>query len=177
MRRDSTLVWLLAGLVSALVGWALGGLLFGSLMGRTVAAATLVAAASGALMRGWRSAAVVAPIAVALGTGAFVVGARTVTPLIVWPATALLIGVTMALTFDRTGPRVAAIVAAPVLGAVGFGLGVTLVLVAGFGADAPRILEQLLAGGAVLFGMATLGGLRLLGRWYGRRPAAAGGAR
>jgi hypothetical protein len=177
MKRDSTLVWLLAGLVSALVGWAVGGLLFGSLMGRTVAAATLVAAASGALMRGWRLAAVVAPIAVALGAGAFVVGARTVTPLIAWPATALLIGVTMALTLDRTGPRVAAIVAAPVLGVAGFGLGATLVLVAGFGADAPRVLEQLLAGGAALFGLATFGGLRLLCRLFGRQPSTAGGAR
>jgi hypothetical protein len=175
MRRLSSGLWALVGLAAAPAGWFLGGLLFGSFLARTIGALTLLALAFGLLARGPRFAATVALAIAAASAAAYTTGARSATPLLAWPVAALLIGLAAAYVSQRTRARVVALVAAPLLGGAGFILGAAAVMMTGFGLNAARVLEQFLAGGAAGFGLATLGGLRLLSHWTEGKAVAGGG--
>jgi hypothetical protein len=173
MKRPHAVVWSLAGLVAGAVGW-LAGALIGSNMGRTVLAVTAIAAVVGLLARRPRLAVLTALATAVVAIGAYLVGLRVITPLIVWPVTGLVIGLSGLGLFARTRARVATAVAAPLLGTAGFVLGLLATGFAGFATNDPRLLGQVLGGGAAGFGLLTLTTIRLLGARLDRVAAPKG---
>ena len=175
MNRPHAVIGSLLGLVAAAVGWAAGALV-GSNLGRTVLAATLTAVALGLLARRPRLA-LLAGVATAAAAGvAFLVGRTAVTPLIAWPVAGLVIGLSSLALLRRTRARVAAIVATPLLGSLGFVLGLALTALAGMGANDPLLAGQFLWGGAAGFGLLTTLTIRGLAARLDRLPAPTGGA-
>ncbi len=175
MNRPRAVVWSLSGLLAGAVGW-LAGALIGSNMGRTVLAATATAAALGLLARRPRLAAVASLATAAAASLAFLVGRTVVTPLIAWPVAGLVIGLSSLALFDRTRARVAIVVAAPLLGSLGFVLGMVATLFAGMATNDALLVGQFLWGGAAGFGLLTVTTIRLLGARLDRVPAPTGGA-
>jgi len=173
--RTPAIVWSLSGLLAGAAGW-LAGALIGSNMGRTVLAATAVAAALGLLARRPRLAALAGLATAATATVAFAVGRTVVTPLIAWPAAGLAIGLCSLALFGRTRARIGTVVAAPLVGSLGFVLGIAATGFAGMAANDARVLGQFLGGGAAGFGLLTLTTIRLLGARLDRVPVSAGGA-
>ena len=174
MGRHSVVAWPLVGLLSAALGWVAGGLI-GGLLARTLLAGAFTAAGLGLLSRRPLLGGGAALVAALAGAGAWVLGARLASPLLAWPAIALVVGVAGALMLTRRRARVAAVIGAPLLGTLGLVAGVVLVAFAGFAADDARVLGALLGGGAAGFGLGTLGALRLT-RWFEREPVREGGA-
>jgi hypothetical protein len=175
MNRPHALIWSLLGLVAGAAGWAAGALV-GSNLGRTVLAATLTAAALGLLARRPRLA-LLGGLATAAAAGvAFLVGRTAITPLIAWPVAGLVIGLSSLALLRRTRARVAAVVATPLLGSLGFVLGLALTAFAGMGGNDPLLAGQFLWGGAAGFGLLTIATIRGLAARLDRVPASTGGA-
>ncbi len=175
MKLPHAVVWSVAGLLSGAIGWLAGGLV-GSNMGRTVLAATAIAAIVGLLARRPRLA-LVAALATAAAAGlAYFVGLAVITPLIAWPVTGLVIGLCCLALFARTRARVATIVAVPVVGSLGFFLGMVATNLGGMALNDARLINHMLGGGAAGFGLLTLTTIRLLGTRLDRVAAPKGGA-
>ncbi len=174
MKRPRAVVYCLSGFVAGAVGW-LAGALIGSNMGRTVLAATATAAVLGLLARRPRLAAVASLATAAAASLAFFLGLTVVTPLIAWPVAGLVIGLSSLTLFARTRARVATVVAAPLLGSLGFVLGMAATLFAGMAANDARLAGQFLWGGAAGFGLLTVTTIQLLGARLDRVPTATGG--
>lgn len=175
MERRHVLVWSLAGLLAGALGW-LAGALVGSNMGRTVVAATAIAAVAGLLARRPGLALLTALATAAAATAAYLLGSTVITPLIAWPVTGLVIGLSSLGLLGRTRARVATAIAAPLLGTAGFLLGLMATGFTGFAVNEPRVLGQVLGGGAAGFGLLTLTTIRLLGARLDRVAVAKGGA-
>jgi hypothetical protein len=175
MARHSVVTWSLWGLLSAALGWAAGGLI-GGLLARTLLAGVFTAAGLGLLSRRALLGGVAVLVAALAGGGCWLLGVRVASPLLAWPAIALVVAAAGAFVLTRRAARVAAILAVPLLGSLGFLVGAILVAFAGFLANDARILGALLGGGAAGFGLGTLGGLRLMARWFEGVPVREGGA-
>jgi hypothetical protein len=175
MNRSHAVIWSLSGLLAGTVGW-LAGALLGSNMGRTVLAATATAVALGLLARRPRLAAVAGTATAATATLAFLVGRTAVTPLIAWPVAGLAIGLSSLALLQRTRARVTIVVVTPLLGSLGFLLGMVGTAVAGMAANNAIVVGQFLWGGATGFGLLTLTTVRILGARLDRVPVATGGA-
>ncbi len=173
--KPHAVVWSLAGLLAGAVGW-LAGALVGSNMGRTVVAATAIAAAVGLLARRLRLALVAALVTAAAASLAYFAGLSMITPLIAWPATGLVIGLCCLALFARTRARVATIVAVPLVGSLGFFLGMVATNLAGMAMSEARLIDHMLGGGAAGFGLLALTTIRLLGGRLDRVAAGKGGA-
>src|SRR5512143_1278181 len=150
MARHSLAVWALTGLLAAGAGWASGGLI-GGLMARTLLAGAATAVGLALLSHRPLFGAGTVLAAALAGAGGWLLGGRLASPLLAWPAVALVLGVAAAALLTRRRARVAAVVAAPLLGVLGLALGIVAVAFAGFGADDARILAALLGGGAAGF--------------------------
>lgn len=176
MRRLHALAWSLAGLVAGALGWTAGALA-GSNLGRTVLAATFTAFVVGLLARRPRLA-LLAAAATGLAAGlAFLAGRATFTPLVAWPAAGLAIGLSSLPLLSSTRARVTTIVAAPLVGSLGFVAGMGATILAGFAADDPLLLGQCLWGGAAGFGLLTLAAVGGLAGRLDRAAVRAGGER
>jgi hypothetical protein len=175
MKRPHAVVWSLAGLLAGAVGW-LAGALIGSNMGRSVLAATAIAAVFGLLAGRPRLALLTALATAVVATVAYFVGLRVITPLIAWPATGLVIGLCCLPLFGRTRARVATIVAAPLVGSLGFFAGMVGTNLTGMAMNDARLISHMLGGGAAGFGLLTLTTIRLLGTRLDRVAAPKGGA-
>jgi hypothetical protein len=175
MKRLHGVIWSLLGLLAAGVGWTAGGLV-GSNMGRTVFAATLTAVALGLLARRPRVALLAGLATATAASLAFFVGRTTITPLIAWPVAGLVIGLGSLALLRRPRARVAAVVATPLLGLLGFVLGVIVTAFAGMAANDPVLAGQFLWGGAAGFGLLTVATFRVLAACLDRVPASTGGA-
>jgi hypothetical protein len=175
MNRPHAVIWSVLGLVAGALGWAAGALV-GSNMGRTVLAATLTAVALGLLARRPRLALLSGLATAAAASFAFLVGRTTITPLIAWPVAGLVIGLSSLALLQRTRARVAAVVATPLLGSLGFVLGMMATVFAGMAANDPVLVGQFLWGGAAGFGLLTIATIRVLGARLERVPASTGGA-
>jgi hypothetical protein len=174
MKGPRAVVWSLSGLLAGAVGW-LAGALTGSNMGRTVLAATATAVALGLLAGRPRLSAIAGLATAAAASAAFFVGLTVVTPLIAWPVAAAVIGASSLALFHRTRARVATLVAAPLLGSLGFVLGMVATTFAGMAANDARLVDQFLWGGASGFGLLTLSTIRLLGGRLDRPVTQTGG--
>ncbi len=173
MRRLQGVIRSMVGLVAAALGWAAGAAV-GSNLARTVLATMLTAVALGLLARRPRVA-LLAGLGTAVATAvAFIVGRSTITPLMAWPVAGLVIGLSGWALVHRTRARVAALVATPLLGTLGFVLGLVLTAFAGMGANDPLVAGQFLWGGAAGFGLLTIAAMRLASRLE-RAPVPAGG--
>jgi hypothetical protein len=175
MNRSHAAFWSLSGLLAGACGWLAGGLL-GSNMGRTVLAVAAVAAACGLLARRPQLAVVAGLAAAAAASLAFFIGRTLGTPLIAWPVAGLAIGLSSLPLLQRTRARVAIVVATPLLGSLGFVLGMVGTVFAGMTANNAVIVGQFLWGGAAGFGLLTLTTVRVLGARLERVPVAKGGA-
>jgi hypothetical protein len=174
MNRSHAAFWSLSGLLAGALGW-LAGALLGSNMGRTVLAAAAVAAACGLLARRPQLA-VVASLATAVAASlAFFIGRTWVTPLIAWPVAGLAVGLSSLALLQRTRARITTIIATPLLGSLGFLLGMVGTIFAGMAANNAIVVGQFLWGGAAGFGLLALTTLRLLGARLDRAPVATGG--
>jgi hypothetical protein len=176
MNRPRAVVWSLSGLLAGVVGWLSGALLLGSNMGRTVLAATATAAVLGLLARRPRLAAVAALATAAAASLAFLVGRTAVTPLIAWPVAGLVIGLSSLALLQRARARLVIVVAAPLLGSLGFVLGMVAIVFAGMATNDGLLLGQFLWGGAAGFGLLTIAAIRALGARLDTVSASAGGA-
>jgi hypothetical protein len=175
MNRSRAVIWALLGCVASALGWA-AGTVVGSNMGRTILAATFTAIALGLLGRRPGLALVAGLATAAAATLAFLVGRTTVTPLIAWPVAGLAIGLSSVALLQRTRARIAAGLAAPLLGSLGFVLGMIATILAGMVANNALLLGQFLWGGAAGFGLMTLAAVRVLGGRLDRVAASTGGA-
>ena len=175
MKRSRAAFWSLSGLLAGAFGW-LAGALVGSNMGRTVLAAAAIAVACGLLARRPRLA-VLAGLATAVAASlAFFIGRTWITPLIAWPVAGLAIGLTSLALLKRTRARIVTVVATPLLGSLGFVLGMVGTIFAGMAANNAIVVGQFLWGGAAGFGLLTLTTVRILGARLDRVPVATGGA-
>ncbi len=175
MGRPHAVVWSLLGLVAGACGWWAGGLI-GSNLVRTIAATMAIAVTFGLLARRPRLA-LVAGLATGVGAGvAFFAGRTLVTPLIAWPIAGLALGLCSLALLRRTRARVVTLVATPILGALGFLLGMVATIFAGMGANNAILLGQFLGGGAAGFGLLAIATIRILGARLDRVPAVTGGA-
>jgi hypothetical protein len=175
MNRSHAAFWSLSGLLAGALGWFAGGLL-GSNMGRTVLAVAAIAAACGLLARRPLLGVVAGLAAAAAASLAFFIGGTLGTPLVAWPVAGLAIGISSLTLLQRTRARVAIVVATPLLGSLGFVLGMVGIILAGMAANNAVILGQFLWGGAAGFGLLALTTVRLLGARLDRVPVATGGA-
>ena len=176
MRQRSFWVWLSAGFVAAALGWTAGGWI-GSFLPRTLGASVLVAVSAGWLAGSPRRGLLAGALAGIVATVAHVLGARLATSLLAWPGASLAIVLAVVGLFGRPWARVAAVVAAPLFGLIGFALGAVSVAFVGLSLNSGQITSQLLLGGAAGFGALTLAGLHVVARWCDRPlPAAQPGA-
>ena len=175
MQRPHAVIWSLLGLAAAALGWAAGAVV-GSNLARTVLAATLTAVALGLLARRPRLA-LLAGLATAAATAvAFLVGRTTLTPLVAWPVAGLVIGVASLPLLTRTRARVTTVVATPLLGSLGFLVGMVATVFAGMASNDAVLVGQFLWGGAAGFGLLTIGAVRMLGARLDRTMVRAEGA-
>ena len=174
MNRPRVVIWLLFGLLAGALGWWAGGIV-GSNMGRTVFAATSTAITSGLLARRPLFALGVGAVTAAASGSAFLFGLSAGSPLIAWPVAGLVIGLGSLVSFGRTRARVVTVVAAPLLGSVGFVLGMVATAFAGMAMSDARLAGQCLGGGAAGFGLLTIATIRVLGARLERVPAPKGG--
>jgi hypothetical protein len=107
---------------------------------------------------------------------AFFIGRTWITPLIAWPVAGLAIGLTSLALLKRTRARIVTVVATPLLGSLGFVLGMVGTIFAGLAANNAIVVGQFLWGGAAGFGLLTLTTVRILGARLDRVPVATGGA-
>ncbi len=174
MKRPDAWIWCVVGLLAGALGWAAGAL-FGSNLARTVLAATFTAVALGLLARRPRLAGLAGIVTAAAASLAFLVGRVTVTPLVAWPVAGLVIGLASFPLLTRTRARVTTLVAVPLLGSLGFVVGMAGTILAGFAANDALLFGQCLWGGAAGFGLLTLAAVRVLGARLDRAAVGAGG--
>jgi hypothetical protein len=153
----------LVGLCAGALGWAVGGAL-GSLAPRTACAIGAIALGFGLLNRRTRLAALGTLAAVAVALSAFHLGRSFVTPLLAWPAAALMIGALAAAVARRRRTRIVLIVTAPLLGGIGFLAGYVATFLLARSLNDARIGAEVLLGGAAGFGWLLLLGLAYASR-------------
>jgi len=170
-RRHALALWPLAGLGFSALGWVAGGFL-GSWAPRTACAVGATAIALGLLNRQPRAALVGAVSAVIVSLAAVEIGEVFFSPLLAWPAAALVIGVTGAFAFRRRRARIAFLVGAPLLGSAGLVVGMLATFLTARGLNDSRVAAQIMLGGAVGFGLLLMAGAAIAGRWLdGSREA------
>ena len=158
------LLWALAGIGCPALGWVLGGFL-GSWAPRTACAVGATAIVLGLLNRQPRAALVGAVSAVIVSLAAVQIGHSIVSPLLAWPAAALVIAVVGAFAFRRRRAMIAFVLGAPVLGSVGFVAGMLATFLTARGLNDSRLAAQTLLGGAVGFGLLLMTSAAIAGRW------------
>ena len=163
-RRGRLLLWVVAGSGFSALGWIAGGLL-GSWAPRTACAVGATALALGMLNRQPGAGFVGAVCAAIASLGAVRIGESFFSPLLAWPVAGLVIGATGAFAFRRRCTKIAFIVGAPLLGAVGFLAGVVATVLAAMGLNDSRVSAQIMLGGAVGFGFLSMAGAAIVGRW------------
>lgn len=163
-RGRPLLLWVVAGLGASALGWIAGGFL-GLWAPRTACAAGAVALVLGLLSRrpgaalaGAASATIVSLIAVQIGESFF-------SPLLAWPVAAVVIGVMGALLFRRRRARIAFVIGAPFLGAVGLLAGMMVTFCTAVGLNDSRVSAQTMLGGAAGFGVLLMAGAAISARW------------
>ncbi len=161
-----------AFLFSAL-GWMAGGLL-GSWAPRTACAVAAVALVLGWLNRQPGAALAGAAGAAVVSLAAVWIGESFFSPVLAWPLGGLVIGVMGALAFHRRRARIAFIVAAPLLGAIGFVAGLLATMLVALWLNDSRVSGQIFLGGAAGFGFVLMAGAAIAGRWLDRTPKAGG---
>ena len=160
MRSLSVLFWALVGLLSAVVGCFLGGLL-GSFWPQTVIATSAAGAAFGFLTGRRRLVLVAAGAAAAVSLVAFFLGTFAVTPLVAWPLAGLAIGLGGLPVLPTKRAKIGAAISAPILGGAGFALGAALIAFAGLSLDNSQWVAKFMLGGAAGFGFLVLAGMRI----------------
>ncbi|MFB3905356.1 MAG: hypothetical protein ACE15E_18045 [Acidobacteriota bacterium] len=160
MRWLSLLLWSLAGLVSASVGFLTGGLL-GSFGPQTVIATGAAGAVLGFLLGRGRLALMAGGAAVAVSLSAVLLGRFDLSPLLAWPVAGLAIALAALPAFPTRRARIGAAVSSPFLAGAGFACGAALVIFAGLSLDNSRWLAQFMLGGAAGFGFLVFAGMRV----------------
>jgi hypothetical protein len=146
------------------LGWMAGGWL-GSWAPRTACAVAAVALVLGWLNR-QRSAAIAGAAGAAIVSLAAVwMGESFFSPVLAWPLGGLAIGVMGALAFHRPRARIAFIVAAPLLGSLGFLAGVLATMLVALWLNDSRVSGQIFLGGAAGFGFLLMAGAAIAARW------------
>ncbi|HVM74419.1 MAG TPA: hypothetical protein VMT75_02180 [Candidatus Saccharimonadales bacterium] len=163
-QRYPVLLWALAGLSFSALGWIAGGLL-GSWAPRIACAVGATAIALGLLNRQPRAALVGAVAAAGVGLVAVQIGESIVSPLLAWPAAALVIGVVGAYAFRRRRAKIALIIGAPFLGSIGFVAGMVATFLTAMRLNDSRVSAQTMLGGAVGFGLLLMTWAAIAGRW------------
>jgi hypothetical protein len=102
------------------------------------------------------------------------IGESFFSPLIAWPVAAVTIGVIGAFAFRRLRARITFIIAAPLLGSIGFLAGMLATFLAAVGLNDSRVSAQTMLGGAVGFGFLLMTGAAITARWLDAAPAAGG---
>ena len=168
-------IWLSIGcaLAFSALGWMAGGLL-GSWAPRTACAVAAVA-----LVLGWLNRQPGAALAGAVGAAivslaAAWIGGSFFSPMLAWPLGGLAIGVMGALAFHRRRARITFIVAAPLLGAIGFLAGLLATMLVALWLNDSRVSGQIFLGGAAGFGLLLMAGAAISGRWLDRTRTAGG---
>ena len=167
VRRPALLLWPLAGLGFSALGWIAGGFL-GAWTPRIACAVGATAIALGLLNRQPRAAFVGAVSTVIVSLAAVQIGHHFFTPLLAWPVAALVIGVVGAFTFRRLRARIALIIGAPFLGAIGFLAGLLVTFLLAMRLNDSRLAAQILLGGAAGFGLLLMFGAGIASRWLDR---------
>jgi len=155
------------------LGWMAGGLL-GSWAPRTACAVAAVALVLGWLNRQPGAALAGAAGAAIVSLATVWVGEWLFSPVLAWLLGALAIGVMGALAFHRRRARIAFIVAAPFLGAIGFVAGLLATMLVALWLNDSRVSGQIFLGGAAGFGFLLMAGAAISGRWLDRTPKAGG---
>lgn len=170
-RGHRLLLWIVLGLSFSALGWIAGAFL-GSWAPRTACAVGATALAlcwlnrrPGAALVGSVTTAIVCLAAVRIGESFF-------SPLIAWPAAAVTIGVIGAFAFRRPRARITFIIAAPLLGSIGFLAGMLATFLAAVGLNDSRVSAQTMLGGAAGFGFLLMTGAAIAARWLDTTPAA-----
>jgi len=166
-RRAPLLLWPLAGLGFSALGWIAGGYL-GAWTPRIACAVGATAIALGLLNRQPRAALVGAVSAVIISLAAVQLGHHFFTPLLAWPVAALVIGIVGAFAFRRLRARIALIIGAPFLGAIGFLAGLLVTFLLAMRLNDSRLATQILLGGAAGFGLLLMFGAGIASRWLDR---------
>jgi FtsH-binding integral membrane protein len=172
-RGREILLWLVAGLLFSSLGWTAGGFL-GSWAPRTACAVAATALVLGLLNKRPGVALVGAVIAAVASLAAVRIGETFFSPLLAWPVAGLVIGGMGAFAFRRRRARIAFIVCAPFLGAIGLLAGMIVTVLAAIGMDDSRVLAQFMLGGAGGFGFLLLAGAVIAGRWLDTARTAGG---
>jgi hypothetical protein len=155
------------------LGWIAGGLL-GSWAPRTACAVAAVALVLGWLNRQPGAALAGAAGAAIVSLAAVWIGESFISPVLAWPLGGLAIGVMGALAFHRRRARIAFIVAAPLLGAIGFVAGLLATMMVALWLNDSRVSGQVFLGGAAGFGFLLMAGAAISGRWLDATRKAGG---
>lgn len=172
-RGRRLLLALVYAFVFSALGWMVGGLL-GSWAPRTACAVAAVALVLGWLNRQPGAALAGAAGAAVVSLAAVWVGEWFFSPVLAWLLGGLAIGVMGALAFHRRRARIAFIVAAPFLGAIGFLAGVLATMMVALWLNDSRVSGQIFLGGAAGFGFVLMAGAAISGRWLDRTRKAGG---
>jgi len=167
------LLWIVVGLSFSALGWIAGALL-GSWGPRTACAVGATALALGWLNRRPGAALVGSLTTAIVSLAAARIGESFFSPLIAWPVAAVTIGVIGAFAFRRLRARITFIIAAPLLGSIGFLAGMLATFLAAVGLNDSRVSAQTMLGGAVGFGFLLMTGAAITARWLDAAPAAGG---
>ena len=155
------------------LGWIGGGFL-GSWAPRTACAVAAVALVLGWLNRRPGAALAGAAGAAIVSLAAVWIGESFISPVLAWPLGGLAIGVMGALAFHRCRARIAFIVAAPLLGAIGFVAGLLATIMVALWLNDSRVSGQVFLGGAAGFGFLLMAGAAISGRWLDATRKAGG---
>jgi len=155
------------------LGWIAGGLL-GSWAPRTACAVAAVALVLGWLNRQPGAALAGAASAAIVSLAAVWIGESFISPVLAWPLGGLAFGVMGALAFHRRRARIAFIVAAPLLGAIGFVAGLLATMMVALWLNDSRVSGQVFLGGAAGFGFLLMAGAAISGRWLDATRKAGG---
>jgi hypothetical protein len=102
------------------------------------------------------------------------IGEFFLSPLLAWPVAGLAIGVMGMFVFRRRRARITFLIAAPLLGSVGFLAGMMATFLAAVGLNDSRVSAQTMLGGAVGFGFLLITCAAIAVRWLDA-PRTAGG--
>ncbi len=172
-RSHRLLLWIVAGLSFSALGWSAGGFL-GSWAPRTACAVGATALVLGWLNRRPGAALVGAVTASIVSLAAVRIGESFLSPLLAWPVAGLAIGVMGMFVFRRRRARITFLIAAPLLGSVGFLAGMMATFLAAVGLNDSRVSAQTMLGGAVGFGFLLITCAAIAVRWLDA-PRTAGG--
>ncbi len=158
MPRMSRRIWWIIGLISATLGWTVGGL-FGTFLPRLALAVAATGSAFGLLLGSIRVAVIAAAAASAGAVIFWTTGSRVLSPLIAWPIAALCIGLVGTACLRSVRARIGMTLLSPVLGLLGFSGGVAIIGMAGLAFDNSVVLGEFMIGGAAGFGLVVVDGL------------------